>query len=189
MRSFGALVLAGGVGFVAGCGEGQFYDEVEARSCPDAIALDEVDAPRANAVVLSLRSFDCQLGSLVIDVEALDVEPGVTMAYVEMVDIPDLLVVRSVAGASFPAQGTAPFFSAGRNVTENPDHFLLVHGGLEPSTERGGPVFVIDFDLIRTPFRDEVVELRVDSATSALFGADYRPLEGVSFAGTRIRFR
>ena len=61
MRAFGALVLAGAVAFLAGCGEGQFYDEVEARSCPEAIPLDEEDAPRANAVVLSLRSFDCQL--------------------------------------------------------------------------------------------------------------------------------
>ena len=188
MRPFGALVLAGAAAFLAGCGEGQFYDEIEARSCPEALPLDE-DPPRANAVVLSLRSFDCQLGSLVVDVEALDVEPGVTMAYVEMVDLPDLLVVRSVAGAAFPAQGTAPFFSTGRNVAGNPSHFLLVHGGLEPSAERGGTVFVIDFDLIRTPFRDEVVELQVDPATSALFGPDYRPLEGVSFVGTRIRFR
>lgn len=189
MRSLRSWALVGGAVFLAGCGEGQFYDEIEARSCPEALVLDAGGAPRSNAVVLSVLSFDCQLGSLVIEVEAVDVEPGVTMAYVELVDVPDLLVVRSVAGASFPAQGTAPFFSTGRGVADDPGHFLLVHGGLQPSAERGGTVFVIDFDLIRTPFRDEVVELGVDPATSALFGADYRRREGVAFAGTRIRFR
>ncbi|MGH7570235.1 MAG: hypothetical protein ACREMK_00125 [Gemmatimonadota bacterium] len=189
MRPFGTFVVVGWAAFLAGCGEGQFYDEIEARACPEATPLGGESAPRSNAVVLSLRSFDCQLGSLVIEVQAVDVEPGVTMAYLELVDVPDLLVVRSVAGGSFPAQGTAPFFSSGRPVVEAPGNFLLVHGGLQPSAERGGAVFVIDFDLIRTPFRDEVVELGVEPATSALFGADYRPLEGVAFVGTRIRFR
>ena len=41
MRPFGALVLAGAAAFLAGCGEGQFYDEIEARSCPEALPLDE----------------------------------------------------------------------------------------------------------------------------------------------------
>lgn len=189
MRMTHTLALAGGLAVMAGCGEGQFFDEVEARACPEAIELDTGSAPRSNAVVISLLSFDCQLGSLVVEVEAVDVEPGITMAYVELVDVPDFLGVRSVAGGSYPSQGTAPFFAAGRGVAAAPDHFLLVHGGLQPSSQEGGVVFVIDFDLIRTPFRDEIAELAVDPETSALFGADHRPVEGVSFVGTRIRFR
>lgn len=189
MRRRLRLAVLGGSVLLTGCGEGQFFDEVEARACPEATELSVPGAPASNAVVLSLRAFDCQLGSLLIQVDAIGVEPGVTMAYLEIVDVPDPLVVRSVEGASFPARSTTPFFSTGRPVVEAPDDFLLVHGSLEPSPDRGGTVFVIDFDLLRGPFRDEVVELSVDPETSALFGPDFQPLDGVAFVGTRIRFR
>lgn len=189
MRYRGGFLLVGWAALLTGCGEGQFFDEVEAPSCPEATELTDASAPRSNAVVLSLRSFDCQLGSLLIEVEAVDVGPGVTMAYLELIDVPDLLAVRSMEGASFPTRGIAPFFSTGRPVAAAADRFLLVHGSLEPSPDRGGTVFLVDFDLLRTPFRNEVVELSVEPATSALFGPDYQPLEGVAFVGTRIRFR
>ena len=170
------------------CGEGAYFDEIEARACPDATQLSS-RAPAAGAVVLSLESYDCALGALRIAVEARNVGPGVTMAYVEIVDLPEILILRDVVTGPFPSRGANPFFSTARAVEESPDDYLLVNGSLTPSPDTGGTVLVLDFDLARTPFRDEVVEIEVDARTSALFGADYRPRAGVEFVGVRIRFR
>lgn len=173
---------------IAACGEGQYFDEIEARACPEATLLPR-EVPASNAVVLSLGAYDCALGALEVVVEARGVAPGATMAYVEVVDLPELLILRDAIGGPFPSRGTVPFFSTVRQVEDSPEDYLLVNGSLVPTPETSGVVLTLDFDLVRTPFRDEVVELRVDPATSAIFGADFQPRPGVAFVGARIRFR